>query len=319
MECARARSPRGRARGSVPDWSAASPRRARPGCSRPLPALSPPPPGRFPGPTLAARARRRRRRPGRRRRRADADEASRRRCRSADCRRSSVEATVCLVSRSPGEHGLGEHVVEDLVLRPCCAVLRRPGRCAHAQPVEHARLPPPRRPTAYRARSPARWAIFVPDGVTRWLYIAAAASCSCGERIDIARSRCSSTIARSLLRARAACRAGDGREPRSRSTFQKRSSTSWRYGASIRPRSSAASSAPPRPGCAELDLSCADRVEDLVDELVLGDDGLASGRRARCTAPAAPRSRGSRRGRSSRSSRSELPKRFGSCVLNASS
>ena len=91
-------------------------------------------------------------------------------------------ATLGLVRRPPGEHSFAEDVVEDLVrrgvARPVGAVLRLGDRAEDALGDEQRddRHQPLLATCAYCARSWRPCAIFVPDGVTRWLNTSAATS-----------------------------------------------------------------------------------------------------------------------------------------------
>ena len=99
----------------------------------------------------------------------------------------------------------------------------------------------------------------------------AATSCSAGARLPSARSRCARTIDSAPPSSRSvASRRTD--EPRSRSTCHSRSSTSCRYGASIR---SSSFSTPPTAGSPDVDLPRRDLVEDDLHELGLDLDRFA--------------------------------------------
>ncbi len=128
---------------------------------------------------------------------------------------------------------------------------------------------------AYSARSPAPWAIFVPEGVTRNRKMSAATSCSSlGQLLDGAVE----------IRADDRLRAAERRERLARATRpilpsaprpRSRSSTSWRYGASIR----ALIALPGREAAtrfAEIDLSGRGLVEHVVDQRRLDLDRLAA-------------------------------------------
>ena len=96
------------------------------------------------------------------------------------------------------------------------------------------------------ARSATSCAIFVPDGVTRWLKKRAAMSFCSGSSSSSAPSRCSSTMccappSRSRVSARSVS------DPSARSSSQIRCMTSCRYGASIRASSPPPSTAPSPP------------------------------------------------------------------------
>ena len=167
----------------------------------------------------------------------------------------------------PGENGVAEDVVEDLVagLRPPPAPST--GRTIRSRPSVASTGTTRRSSTdAYSARSPAPWAIFVPEGVTRYRKTSAATSCSVWRQLldGAVEMRCG----RSTLRRRAAraSRARNTFEPCSRSSSQTRSSTSWRYGASMRP-SSALPGGEATARLAEVDLSRRGLVEHGFDQL----------------------------------------------------
>ena len=134
----------------------------------------------------------------------------------------------------PRENRRAEHVVEDLVAR------RRARR-----PVDAAHDPLARRASRAAGASCVRLDVRVlgevgsararacgPDGVTSWRTTRAAASCSAAAARRALPGRARATTARAPPIAGSVA-SRSSREPDSRSRSHSRSSTSWRYGASI--------------------------------------------------------------------------------------
>ena len=98
-------------------------------------------------------------------------------------RELALDLALRTMPRPPREHGLGEDVVEDLVA-DVAALVERAQDPAVGEDREHRFELVARRRLPKSARSESSCAIFVPDGVTRWLKSRAATSfCSRRERV----------------------------------------------------------------------------------------------------------------------------------------
>ncbi len=196
----------------------------------------------------------------------------RRRCRRSDSRFCASSSRSASCAARQASTGCAEHVVEDLVA-DVPALLDRAQDSALREPRAARAGPPPAARSPNSARSATSCAIFVPEGVTRWLKSRAATSFSSSESSAIAPARCSSTTCCAPPR-RARVSASEHVRPAARSSSQMRCITSWRYGASIR----AAGLAPldrAEPAERRLDLARADLVEDALGELRLDRDRRA--------------------------------------------
>ena len=193
------------------------------------------------------------------------------------------EAALGLVLRPPAEDRGGEDVVEDLVAgvagavggreRAQDALLGQAGEDGCEEAGLDAAV------GGEVARRP--WATLVPDGVTRWLKAAAAASRCSGVKAASAAPRWSWTI-RSAPPSRWKVSSRSVLEPASRSVCQSRASTSCRKAVST--PSPGREGQPRRAAGAQLDLAGARVGEHGLDELGLDLDGPGGIRQVRVAA-----------------------------------
>ena len=196
--------------------------------------------------------------------------ASSRRCRRSDARFCASSSTSRLVLGAPREHRLREDVVEDLVADRA-ALLDASGGSAARRASTSTGAASSTGTSPKSARSEISCAIFVPDGVTRWLKSRAAMSFCVRRELG---HRAFEMLLDDVLRAAETLerrRRAASLDPAARSSSQMRCMTSWRYGASIRGADLDAFDRA-EPAERRLDLAGADLVEHALDERRLDGD-----------------------------------------------